>query len=79
MYRRLTHAEFLCRRPDGGFLLNDVFRQLHRPLLDVPLQAATLPASCCSILCYGTRAYARMGLQKDPAAAMGVTPGTVSA
>ena len=51
MNRTFADAEFLRCGADRGPVLYDVKSEAFRPLLHVPFQNTTLPASCWSILC----------------------------
>ncbi len=46
MYRALADSELPGGVPDGGFIFDDVLSEGAGPILDISLQAATLPASC---------------------------------
>ncbi len=46
MYGTLADSELSGGVPDGGLILDDVLSEGAGPILDISLQAATLPASC---------------------------------
>ena len=55
MDRGFADAEFLSGGADGGPVLYDVLSERDGTLLDVSLQATTLPACFCSNLCRAER------------------------
>lgn len=57
MDRAFADAEFLRGGADRGPVLYDVKSETLGPLLHVPFQNTTLPASCWSILCGARGGY----------------------